>query len=186
MRICEAAFIAMGVLVFGAGCALMTQEEDVSGDPPISGEVERDGEVVEITLYQHHADSFGSTQSASGFIDTEDGTLLAHVELEFENLSNAIQDEAEEIEVGHLGSGIGHPQEYGVGITWYETRPDEDEDVEVFVQGYRDGGDATAEGTLFVDDTDWQEYLIGRLEAQLAHPDDGTRVLELEWHWGTP
>ncbi len=184
MKTGEIAFILVVLLPFFAGCIYFEPEDDISGGPPVSGEVDREGEVVQVTLYQQHHSQFSANQSASGFINTDDGPLLAYIELEFERLNNAIQDDAEELDIGHLGSGIDGHQSYGIGITWYETKTDGDE-VEVFVHGYRDGGTATAEGTFYVDDTDWSDYLHGHLEAEIDHPEHGKRILELDWHWGS-
>ncbi len=173
-----------GLCTMAAGCAFYTYEDDESGHTPIQGTVDRQTEVVRVTLYQTRHDDFLSTQSATGFVQTEDGSVMNTVKLHFQNIRNAADENATEIPVGNP-SDISHPQEFGVGITWYETEPStEGTEGVVYEHGYNEGDAGEVSGVFIVDDTDWTSYLVGRLEAHIDNSGHGVREFDLAWSWG--
>lgn len=162
-------------------CAFYTPEEDKSGKPAIQGTVDRQVEVVRVTMYQSHNDYFFDTQSASGFVKTDDGRLLAVVRLHFQNIQNAADENATELPVGNPSDIAGH-QDYGVGITWYET--DAKTDDVVYEHGYNEGDGGEVSGVFVVEDTDWSTYVVGRLDAHIDNSGHGVREFDLAWSYG--
>lgn len=170
------------VVVFSIGCAFYDAGEDISSDgEPFSGTVDREGEIVGVTLHRTWDHEFPEIQEATGFIETEDGTLIATVKLHFENFHN-IPDGTDELPVGNAGEVSGHSN-YGVGISWYENRMDDETSV-VYEHGYREGDSGEVSGTFHVDDTDWQTFIHGDLEVQIDNSGHGQREIEMTWNWG--
>jgi len=158
---------------------------DAGGAAIWTGSISRDGDAVEFVGYDPNpaqGQGFGSPPAALGYIEADGRTLLVFMSLEVVRVDRFVAMMASQLEIKDTFLTA----EFGMGLTYIEQRASDVDATDVdqpYRQAFGEGHGGTTTGKFTVTATDFDTFLVGRLEAVLDNPTGGLREVRVDVRW---